>query len=217
MNNSGKIKFEDLPTVNSVPVMLQNGVPLISTGTTAGTPAAGNIGNLYIDETTNNIYRDTGSAWTKLGSGNMLQCATGTILATTGTTRVTTGTTTTIPPVTEGFQIWSQSFTPFSASSTLIILYSILISSGTNARYAIMSTFAGSTNIGSVVNYCVSTNLPYNVPMIISYQPLSTNTITLSSRIGLTASGTLSVQQYSGTTNKLGGAAQTEYVIMEIL
>lgn len=43
--------------------------PSIQTGTVASRPAAGTAGRLYIGSDDNTLYRDTGSAWVKIGDG----------------------------------------------------------------------------------------------------------------------------------------------------
>jgi len=43
--------------------------PSVQTGTVASRPAAGTAGRLYIGSDDNTIYRDTGSAWVKIGDG----------------------------------------------------------------------------------------------------------------------------------------------------
>lgn len=45
------------------------GTPSIASGTTGARPAAGTAGRIYVDTTTNTIYRDTGSAWVLIGDG----------------------------------------------------------------------------------------------------------------------------------------------------
>ncbi|WP_413568286.1 tail fiber domain-containing protein [Bdellovibrio sp. HCB117] len=43
--------------------------PSVQTGTVAARPAAGTAGRLYIGSDDNTLYRDTGSAWVKIGDG----------------------------------------------------------------------------------------------------------------------------------------------------
>jgi len=43
--------------------------PSVQTGTVASRPAAGTAGRLYIGSDDNTLYRDTGSAWVKIGDG----------------------------------------------------------------------------------------------------------------------------------------------------
>lgn len=214
---SGLYTFEDTPTVNGLSVMLTGGgTGTITTGTLAARPAAGTAGNLYIDTTSNYIWHDTGTTWDAVGTGRVLQTVTGTIARTTGTTVITTSVTA-APTITDGFNIWTQSFTPISASSKIIISFTLTISSGNANRPVILSVFAGNTNIGSAAVHCPSANLAAGTGIEVVHSPGSTAAITFTARIGTVGAATLSVEQYNGTTNNLGNAAQTEYVIQEVL
>lgn len=149
-------------------------------------------------------------------TGMVLQVVTGSIAASTGTTTVATALNT-VPTIAGGFQIWTTSFTPISASSRLIINFNTTSSHSSNARTVITSCFAGSTNIGSYAQYFPTANQSFGISYQCVYSPGSTATITISARAGATAAGTLAVSQYNGTTNTLGGAAVSEYTIMEVL
>ena len=149
-------------------------------------------------------------------TGMVLQVVTGSIAASTGTTTVATALNT-VPTIAGGFQIWTTSFTPISASSRLIINFNTTSSHNSNARTVITSCFAGSTNIGSYAQYFPTANQSFGISYQCVYSPGSTATITISARAGATAAGTLAVSQYNGTTNTLGGAAVSEYTIMEVL
>jgi hypothetical protein len=60
----GTYTFLESPTVNGVPIMLNNGsTPAIASGTFASMPAAGNLGTLYVTTDTLKIYRDNGTIW----------------------------------------------------------------------------------------------------------------------------------------------------------
>jgi len=213
----GTESFLSTPDVNGTLVMLNGGGnPLMSSGITAARPAFGNTGNIFVDTTTNDIYRDTGTAWVLLSQSHLLQMVSGNIAATTGTTTVATALNT-VPTIAGGFQIWTTSFTPTVTTSRLVIQFTVTASHGTAARPVITSCFAGSTNIGSVASYMTTANLAYPIVYQCVYSPGSITPITISARAGSTGSGTLSIGQYNGTTNTLGGAAVTEYTIMEIL
>lgn len=110
----GKLSFLDTPDVNGVDVLLNaGGVPSISSGTTGARPAAAIVGRIYIDTTTNRIYRDNGTSWDDLtqvplidGTPDQIDVADGTnvtpsvvslasnpIIPGTGRARLPTGTT----------------------------------------------------------------------------------------------------------------------------
>ena len=148
---SGSYSFEDTPTVNGLNVLLSGGgTGTITTGTFASRPAAGTAGNLYVDTTNNYIWVDSGAAWVQLSTGRVLQVVTGSIAASSGTTTVPLDNT--APTNTEGNLIWTQSFTPISASSRIIISYTITSASSIASATNIMSVFAGTTNIGAVMS-----------------------------------------------------------------
>jgi len=150
----------------------------------------------------------------------VLQVVTGTIGPSSGTTQVPLDNT--VPTDTEGFQIWSRSFTPLSASSTIIISFTLTVSHATAGRTFTTSVFAGSTNIGAA---CVSTAITTSfggavqaantMSLQVAYAPGSTATITFSARTGTNGSGTAYVNQTSGAT--MGGSLVTEYTIMEVI
>ena len=211
----GTESFLSTPDVNGTLVMLNGGGnATITSGTTAARPAFGNTGNLYVDTTMGTMFRDTGTTWNPLN--HVLQVVSGNIPATTGTTTVATALTA-VPTIAGGFQIWTTSFTPLSASSRLLIQFTVTASHGTAARTIITSCFAGSTNIGSIASYMTTANLPYPLGFQAIYSPGATTTLTISARAGATAGGTMAVSQFNGATNTLGGAAVSEFIIMEIL
>jgi hypothetical protein len=145
-------------------------------------------------------------------TGQVIQFVSGTIPATTTTTQVPLDNT--VPLNTEGVQVWTQSFTPLSATSTIVIHFTMTAAHGTAARSVIASIFAGATNIGSCAQYFATQNLPGNMGLRVAHQPGSTAAITYSARVGGSGSGTCYINQTSAAT--LGGALVTEYTITEI-
>jgi len=211
----GTESFLTTPDVNGQLVMLNGGsTGTITTGTLAARPAASTAGNLYIDTTNNNIWRDTGAAWVSLN--RVLQVVSGAIPATTGTAQITTALTA-VPVLADGTTAWTTSFTPISTSSKLIISFDLTVAHGSAARTVITSVFAGSTNIGSAAIYLATANTPGSIGVYIVYSPGSTSAITFTAKAGATGNGTFAISQVNSTTGTLGGAAATEYTIMEIL
>lgn len=211
----GTESFLTIPDVNGQLVMLNGGsTGTITTGTLGARPAASTAGNLYVDTTNNNIWRDTGAVWTSLS--RVLQVVTGSIPATTGTAQITTALTA-VPVLADGTTAWTTSFTPISASSKLIISFDLTVAHGSSARTIIASVFAGSTNIGSAAVYLATANTPGRIGVYLVYSPGSTAAITFTAKAGATAGGTFAISQVNSTTGTLGGAAATEYTIMEIL
>ena len=211
----GTESFLTIPDVNGQLVMLNGGnTGTITSGTLAARPAASTAGNLYIDTTNNNIWRDTGAAWVSLS--RVLQVVSGAIAATTGTSQITTSLTTT-PILADGVTAWTTSFTPISSASKLIISFDLTVAHGSAARTIIASVFAGSTNIGSAAAYLATANTPGSIGVYIVYAQASGASITFTSKVGATAGGTIAISQVNSTTGTLGGAAATEYTIMEII
>jgi len=278
----GSSTFLVTPSVNGLDVLLNGGgIPSMTADITANRPAAGTVGRLFLDTTTNTFYRDNGTTWdavtastsvtgttnqitvtsgvvalaanpilpgtaafrppvgttaqrsgtptagdTRWNSttvtaeefngtfwkpqGIVLQMVTGTIAAATGTSTIPLDNTT--PLVTEGTQIWTQAFTPLSATSRIVISFALSHSNSSNANTNILAIFAGSTNICSTAERGAANNGVASLAMHESYSPGSTAAITFSARFGGTA-GTWYVNQTNAAT--LGGAMVSAYTITE--
>jgi hypothetical protein len=202
------------PSVVSIadnPIIPGTGGMVIPVGTTAqrGASTAGNVrqnSTLAYAETYN------GTVWQPLG--RVLQVVSGNIAAQTATNSQTPLDATT-PLSTEGTQIWTTSVTPISASSRLVVSYSLTHVHATNTRTQITALFNGTTNIGSMATICASGGAQYNSSHQVVFSPGSTATITISCRVGSNGNGTWYIN--SGATNTLGGSMVTQYTIMEIL
>lgn len=189
-------------------------------GTTAERGGAGGglpaLGDTRVNSTTNVMETYNGSNW--VAPGTVLQVVTGTIPATSGNTQVPLDNT--IPTSAEGFQIWSQSFTPLSSTSRIIIQFMLTVAHGTVARTFTTSVFAGTTNIGSnSVSIASTSTLSTAVAaasqsISIVYTPGSTATITFSARTGTNGGGTAYVNQTATAT--LGGAYVSDFIIAEV-
>lgn len=220
MNILGAESFTLTPDVNGQLVMLNGGGNAVMTsGATGARPGAGNVGNIFVDTTLNGIYRDNGTSWVLLipaTSGHVLQVISGTIPAITGTTQITTALTA-APTITDGFQIWSAAITPLVSTSRLIISFSLTTSHSVASRTLVASVFSGSTNVGAVAAITPTTaNLPIAIPYHNVWSPGSTAAITFTCRIGANGAGTVSVSEFNGTTNTLGGVAVSDFTIMEV-
>lgn len=245
-NVLGKISFLDLPDVNGQGIVVlgsgtanqistsqTDGTLTISlasdpvipgiagmrlpSGATADRSATPSAGEIRFNTTLSAEEIFNGSAW--LPTGKVIQMVTGTIAASSGNTQVPFDNT--VPTSSEGFQIWSTSFTPKSASSQLVIKFTVSIAHATTNRTITMSVFAGTTNIGSTFtgNPAGSASstpvLGLTLPLQVVYSPGTTSAITISARIGTNGGGTLYVNRAAAQT--LGGATVTDYTIMEII
>jgi hypothetical protein len=178
-------------------------------GTTAQRPNSPAAGDTRFNTTISKAEVFNGTYWQSCGC--VLQIVTGSIPTTSTTTIVPLDNT--IPTNTEGSQIWSTSFTPVSATSTIQVSYSTTVSNNTASRSVITSVFAGTTNLGAVALYLPTSNQPYLLTNMVTYTPGSTATITLSARTGPSAAVTCYINQTPTAT--LGGALVSKYVIME--
>lgn len=238
----GKISFLDLPDVNgsevvisgtgtanqistsqaagtgnlviglaSNPIIPGTAAMRLPVGTTlqrSGSPGAGDIrfnSTLGIDE----IYN--GSAW--VSTGRVLQMVNSTIASSSHTVaQITPGST--IPTVATGAQIWTISFTPLSASSTILILGDFYVSHGNAGRTFTSSLYAGSTNLGTSLATVSANAAAANTSFVVAYQPGSTSAITFSLRTGASGAGVMYVNQLSNATL---GAQSSDIQILEII
>lgn len=180
------------------------------TGTTAQREATPAAGRTRFNSTIGSKETFNGSAW--IQDGRVLQVVSGTIPVQTTTVQVPWDNTT--PLNTEGVEIWSQVFTPLSATSRIIVMQTLTVSAATAARAITGSIFAGATNIGAGGTWSATTASPYSLALTVTYAPGSTAAITFSSRVGANGSGNCLINQTASGT--LGGAAVTEYIIMEV-
>jgi hypothetical protein len=117
--------------------------------------------------------------------------------------------------ITEGWQIWTTTFTPISATSRILIQFGITSSHSSTNSTNIMVLFAGSTNIGTVagrIDSIANTAVPLFMNKI--YAPGNTATITFSARLGNPVPGTSYCNQVGANT--LGGTLISNYIITEI-
>ena len=192
------------------PILPGTGSLTIPSGTTAQRPVSPTVGIVRYNSTLgyNEVY--SGVYWGPFG--RVLQQVSGTIPSQTSNTQTPLDSST--PLSTEGTQIWSQVFTPMSATSRTIITYSMNHTHATNTRSQIASVFSGTLNIGTIVTTCASAASQYPVFHQIVYTSGTLTPITLSCRVGSSGSGTWYVN--SAATNTLGGAMASRFLITEV-
>jgi len=180
-------------------------------GTTAQRPGAPSAGDQRFNTTLGWTEEYNGAFWAPMG--RILQVVTGSIPANTTTSKIQYDDS--APNTGDGAQVWSQSFTPLSTTSRVIIQWTATIASSTTAGWnsIITATFAGTTNIGSTITRVNTTNRGYAIANTISYTPGSTAPVTYSMRFGGQA-GT----SYINTTinGSLGGTLVSQYIITEV-
>lgn len=192
------------------PVLPGTGGVVINSGTTAQRPGAPSAGTLRLNSTLASEEMYYGSEWRPMGK--VLQAVSGSIAASSGTNNVPLDNT---PPTSsEGNLIWTQTFTPVSANSTILVAFMVTSACSSGTANIILSTFAGSTNIGSTAARNTSANQAVNISYRMVHTPGSTATITFTARLGATA-GTTYCNLVGANT--LGGALTSDYSIMEMI
>lgn len=192
------------------PVIPGTGDILIPVGSTAQRPTGVQGMHRFNSTLLDNETYNNGE-WTPYGK--VLQTVTGVVPV--STTTLTVPYDNTIPLVTEGFQIWTTTFTPKSVRSKLIINFVLTLDQNTNTRTIVISCFAGSTNIASVAIDLATAGRPNTITYHAVCAPASLSPIVIQARLGANGSGTTFINQ--GSAVNLGGAMASQYTIMEIL
>jgi hypothetical protein len=190
----------------------------IPAGATADRPA-GTAGDLRFNTTLVAAEIYNGTSWTSLGasgSGTVLQVVTGTIPAVNTTAVIPLDNT--IPTNAEGVQLWSTSFTPLSATSRIIVHYTLSTNTNTNNVSVATTVFSGATNMGATVQRCATSTTTggvlYSLSMQASWVTGSTAAVTISARGGPLATATCYFNSHP--TAFFGGTLVTEYSIFEV-
>ena len=201
----------DIVLTSTNPVMAGTTSMTIPVGTTAQRSSSPIIGMLRFNSILSKSEEYTGAIWQPAG-GTVLQVVSGLVPASSGTGTFTYGNT--AQTTANGNLMWTQSFTPLSSTSRIIINFATTISNSNTSIRAFMAIFAGSTNIGAVLKTLPSTaSYPTDMSINLVYSPGSTATISFTGRIGST-SGTTYYGQTLGATS--GGATALEYTIIEV-
>ena len=153
----------------------------------------------------------TGAIPTVYGGGKIIQRAFA------STSAVATGTTVmvaddTIPQITEGNEAITLAITPTSASSRLIIVANVFQSAAVSADNCVTALFQDSTAdaLAAVVE-----TLHGTTTLVHEMVSGTTSATTFKVRAGQTATGTWTLNGWSGA-RKLGGVASTTLTILEI-
>lgn len=181
------------------------------TGSTAQRPASPTSGLTRWNSTTSSAELYNGTYW--LPQGQVLQVVTGTINAASGTTSIPYDSTT--PLITEGTAIWSTTFTPLSATSRLLISFTLVNTNATVSNVNVCSLFVGATLAGATMDRAAANNAPSSMALHAVASPGSTAPITIQARFGGQGGTTWYVNQTNAAS--LGGASVTEYSIIEVL
>lgn len=145
--------------------------------------------------------------------GQVLQAKVGLIPVITGT--ATTPFDNTSPLISEGFQIATDTITPFLPDSTIYIIYSLMLDSSRNDRTITAAAYADTNLISCSAANVGTAGRPISTTFThCGTLPGSTNPINLSIRVGANGSGTTYVNR--GVTATLNNTAFSTYLILEI-
>jgi hypothetical protein len=184
-------------------------------GTTAQREASPVTGDQRFNTTIGFTEEYNGSFWSPMG--RVIQMVTGNINASSGTTTIPNDNT--VPTNTEGNQIWTTTFTPLSATSTIIVRFTVTVNSGTANIPVVGCVFENTTNRGAAVVRCITatttTGIGYNLTLDVAWASGSTIAKTISARVGGLAAATIYTNTHA--TAFLGGALVSQYTITEVV
>lgn len=186
----------------------------VPVGTTAQRPGSPVAGDVRFNTSTNFTEEYNGSFWSPMG--RVLQVVTGSIGANSTTSQIPNDNT--VPASGEGAIAWTTSFTPISATSTILVIYSMGVAASANNTNIATSVFSGTTNRGSAVTRCATSTgtagVQYPITNQCSWVSGSTATITIQARFGPMSGTTAYCNNHA--TPFFGGALVSQYMIMEI-
>jgi len=143
--------------------------------------------------------------------GRVMQFVTGTIPQTTGTTILPYDAT--LPTSTEGFQIWTNTITPYYTNSTIVVIYSISCECSSATAHMTTTLLNGTTTISRSSVRQTTALTSGNMTITHAFSAGTTSAITLSGRVGPSAASTVYVNR--GDTETMGGLTSS-YIIMEL-
>lgn len=190
----------------------------LPTGTTAQRPGTPTAGMSRFNSTTGVLEYYNGTSWISINGGTVIQTVTGTIPL--ASTNVIIPLDNTLPTSTEGAQLWSQSFTPLSATTTiLIVTYGFYTVNNAADIYTIISTFNGTTCFGAAIaGWTTNTNDGTSFAIAASQTSGSTTARTYSARFGPNVNQAVYMNQQAGGGSLFGGTANVgRYIIYEIV
>lgn len=144
--------------------------------------------------------------------GQVIQSVINPIPVTTGNSIIFYGN---IAPVfADGFQILTFTVTPFLSTSTIFVMYSLMLDHSTNNRIVTAALFADNNLVG-----CASANVgtagrPISTTFTHRFLPGSTAPVTFVIKVGANGGGTTYVNR--GTNATLGGATVSTAIALEI-
>ena len=124
------------------------------------------------------------------------------------------------PTITSGYQIATLTVNPSSTSSQYALWFSTFVdvsSNNHNVTAVVWRTVGGVNTIVGVQSVNVTNAArPQALSITLIDAPATTSAVTYSIRVGMDASGTSYVNQYSNG-NSVGGTATSDFIVQEIL
>lgn len=194
------------------PILPGTGSLTLPSGTTAQRPVIPAAGMSRFNSTIGKIEYYTGAGWVPTGS--VIQTVVGTITKVSSNVQIPYDTT--IPTSTEGIQLWSQSFTPILATSTILITTnSFYIINSSNDVIVSGATFNNTTNINTqVLGFGTTTGAgnQFNVTAIEISGSVTARTYSFRAGPG----SAVTIFYGRGVTATFGAANTGNYIITEI-
>lgn len=184
----------------------------IPSGTTAQRPGTPTAGMTRFNTTTSRTETYTGTAW--VPSGSVIQTVVGTVAKASSNLQIPYDTS--IPTSGEGFQLWTQSFTPILATSRILITTNsfFIINSAADVIVS-CATFNGTTNINAqVLGFGTTSGAGNQYSVTATEISGSTAARTYSFRAGPNSGVTVFYGQ--GVTATFGAAVTGTFIIQEI-
>lgn len=120
-----------------------------------------------------------------------------------------------VPSITEGFELWSTTFTPTVVGSKLLINYTFMADHSTSGRIITTTLWADTVCLGVMSSYISSSTRPTSITLSASYITQSSNSVNITARVGGNGSGTAYINRAAAAT--YGGVINTTYTITETL
>ena len=185
----------------------------IPAGATADRPTVGTAGDHRYNSEIGKPEMFNSTDW--LPYGNLLQTATSQITASSGTATIPLDST--IPQISEGFQVFTTTFTPLSTTSRIIVEADFVVSNNTAARTIMAALFkdGGANAVTVSATYSATANAAFIMRISYVFNSVSKTATTFALRLGANSTGTTYIG--SAGTSTLGGVINNYFKITEII
>lgn len=208
-------------SITSNPIIPGNSFMLVPKGTTAQRPGSPITGQMRFNTDTGllEVYENVWNSYVPRSTPYIKNFYTGQVSPTSNTTTIDISVT---PVSTGGTSIWSQTVTPFSASSRFILQFSGPVNVNTDGRSVTFLLFRGTTFITANSTYFESppllgTRNPSTGMIYFVDSPNTVSSITYSMRVGITGgAGTWYLGTSGSGTYDYGGSNSMSWSITEL-